>query len=71
LLAGVDEKETSVDSARMAGGEDGAEEMSDSVYALDGRLKGPETCGVGVERYDAECCAKLFWDCERRSDDEK
>lgn len=33
LLAGVEENEASVDSACVVGGEEGAEEMSNAVYA--------------------------------------
>lgn len=59
LLAGVDEKDTSVDSAWIAGGDEGAEEISESVYTLDGGLNGADICGVGVDRYDEDLCPKL------------
>jgi hypothetical protein len=55
----------------MAGGEDGAEEISDSVYVLDGGLNGVDTLGVGVELYDDVLRPKLVWDCERRRDDDE
>lgn len=49
VLAGVEEKETSVDSVCVAdGGEEGADEMSESVYALDDERYEFERCEVEV-----------------------
>lgn len=70
LLAGVEEKEASADSACAAGGEEEADEMSESVYVLECARYGFDRCELDAGR-NADERPKFVCDCDRRSGEKK